>query len=96
MLLDMAQTGCPICAGTLNPCPICFTYASPKMSHPSWEQRLESRRGMGSHETVYQADIEPAPAAYGIYSIDNGGDRVGPKYSREFNSKIDGPGKGTW
>jgi hypothetical protein len=80
----------------LNPCPACGTYAVPeKDAHLSWEERLDSRRHQGTQETVYQADIEPAPASYGIYSIDNQGDRCGPKYSREFNNQYDGPGKGT-
>lgn len=87
---------CGICDGLLNPCPVCHSWAAPKQAHESWEERLDQRRHQGSHETVYQADIEPAPAAYGSYAIDNGGDRVGPKYSRQFNTGYDGPGKGSY
>lgn len=87
---------CGICNGTLNPCPVCHTWAAPKDPHESWEERLDSRRHKGSHETPYVSDTNPPPAAYGLYSIDNGADRTGPKYDRSFNSKYDGPGKGTW
>lgn len=88
---------CGICDGQLNPCPVCHTWAAPKDPHLSWEERLNMRRHKGSQETAFVADNSPAPVAHGFTSIDNpSSDRVGPKYSRGYNSLYDGPGKGSW
>lgn len=83
-----------LCPGQeLNHCPVCGNLNAP--TYPSWEERLENRRHQGSHQTV-QVDVAPKPVKQGSYSIDNGGFRPGPRYSRAFNSKYDGPGKGSW
>ena len=96
------QEGCGVCAGMLNPCPVCFHRAAPFSRNTGFEERLDDRRHKGTHETAFiptgasALDDNPEPATFGLYSIDNGPDRAGPKYSRSFNSEFDGPGRGTW
>lgn len=60
-----------------------------------WEARLNARRHQGSKVTPYHRDTQTPAARQGFYSFDNGGMRGEIKYSRAFNSRYDGPSKGT-
>lgn len=87
---------CGICAGTMNSCPACGGSNAP--THESWADRLDSRRHQGSHVTPMTAGIQRKPLQQGRYTIDTGGMKPGyySSKSRGWNSRYDGPGKGTW
>lgn len=86
---------CGLCSGQLKYCPACGSRGNAPV-HASWEDRLDQRRHQGSHMTPLQSNTAPKPVRQGNYVIDNGGFKGGAKYSRAWNSKYDGPGKGTW
>lgn len=82
---------CTSCTNLMGTCPTC---GETKKSE-SFVNRIERRRHQGSHITSLQENSDQGPSKQGFYNI-VGNSRLGAKYSRAWNSKVDGPGKGTW